>query len=329
MSMRESSRRIARGAAAIAAVVALTALAPMAAFGQDYPKKPIMAIVAFNPGGGTDIAARVILKFAEKYLGGNFVVDNRPGAGGAIGFTAIAMAEKDGYTIGMINPPTVLFAPIQMGDKVKYKLDDFYPIANFVSDPGACVASLESNFKSIKDVIDYAKKNPDTLRVGFGGPGTSEALTLRKFEQTNGIKIRKVPFAGTGPQVTALLGNNIDVMFSNASEVIPQYTQKAVRVLAVGADKRFSAMPDVPTYKESGFDAVQLAMRGLAAPAGVDPKILKKLSDAMKKTFDDPEFRKKAAELSLPLDYIGPEDYMKLLRKFDVMYREEFAKNPW
>jgi len=316
----------------LTALMALAAIAiclPMASFAQDYPKKAITAIVAFNPGGGTDIAARVILKFAEKYMGTSFVVENKPGAGGAVGFTAIAMASKDGYTIGMINPPTVLLKPIQEGNLVKYTLDDFEPIANFVSDPGACVVPPDSPFKSLKDLIAAAKANPNTIRMGYGGPGTSEALTLRNFEQVNGIKVRKVPFEGTGPQLTALLGKNIDVMFTNASEIVSQYESKSVRVLAVGAAKRIDMMPDVPTYKEAGFDAVQIAMRGLAAPKGIDPKSLQLLSEAMRKTFEDPEFKKKAAELLLPLDYMGPEQFKKTLQELDTFYRAEYAKNPW
>jgi tripartite-type tricarboxylate transporter receptor subunit TctC len=321
----DSSRK---AAALLAVVLALAAFAPQA-FAQDYPKKPITAIVAFGAGGGTDLAARIILKYAEKYLGGTFVVDNKPGAGGAIGFTAIAQAPKDGYTIGMINPPSVLFNPIQLGDKVKYKLEDFALIANFVSDPGAIMVAYDSPFKTLKEVVDYAKKNPDKLRVGYGGPGTQEALTLRKWEQDNNLKILKVPFTGTGTNLTALLGKNTEVMFANASEIMPQVESKQIRVLAVGTAKRFDWMPEVPTYKEAGFDATQVAMRGLAAPKGVDPAILKKLADAMKKTFDDPEFRVKAKEASLPLDYLGPEDFMKTLQSLDVFYRAEYAKNPW
>ncbi|HEY9055022.1 MAG TPA: tripartite tricarboxylate transporter substrate binding protein [Rectinemataceae bacterium] len=318
-----------KAAAFVVLAIALAAVLPQAAFAVDYPKKPITAIVAFGAGGGTDLAARIILKYAEKYIGGTFVVDNKPGAGGAIGFTAIAQAPKDGYTIGMINPPSVLFNPIQLGDKVKYKLEDFALIANFVSDPGAIMVPYDSPFKTLKDVVDYAKKNPDKLRVGYGGPGTQEALTLRKWEQSNAIKILKVPFTGTGPNLTALLGKNTEVMFANASEIMPQYTSKQIRVLAVGTAKRFDWMPEVPTYKEAGFDATQMAMRGLAAPKGVDPAILAKLSEAMKKTFDDPEFRQKAAEASLPLDYQGPEEFLKTLEELDIFYRAEYAKNPW
>lgn len=295
----------------------------------DYPKKPIMAIVAFPAGGGTDICARAILKAAEKYTGQGFVVDNKPGAGGAIGFTALAGAPKDGYTIGMINAPTVLLAPIQLGDKVKYKMDDFTPIANFVSDPGVFVVSPNSQFKTLQDFIAYAKANPDQVKIGFGGPGTSEALALRALEQANGIKLRKVPFEGTAPQVTALMGGNIDIMISNASELYPQYAAKSLRYLAVGSEKRIEMCADVPTYKESGFDYVQLAMRGLAAPKGMDPKQVQILADAMKKVCEDPDFKKTANELHLPLDYMGPEDFKKELQKQDAFYRAEFAKSPW
>ena len=296
---------------------------------EKYPTKPIQAIVAFNPGGGTDIAARTILKYAEKYLGTSFVVDNKPGGGGAIGWTAIATARPDGYTIGMINPPSIVFNPITLGNKVKYKLADFAPIANFVSDPGACVVEVDSKFNSLQDIIDYAKEHPDEVRIGYSGPGTTEALTIRRIEQLNDVKFRKIPFDGTGPMLTALMGKNADLMFANASEVYPQYVGKTIKVLCVGSEERIEMMPDVPTYIESGFNHTQLAMRGLAAPAGLAPEKVKILADAMEKTFADPEFRKAAADLMLPLDYIGPDDYKALLEEFDAFYRKEFAEKPW
>lgn len=294
-----------------------------------YPSKPIVTIVAFSPGGGTDVCARAILKTAEKYTGQGFVVDNKPGGSGAIGFAAIANAPKDGYTIGMINAPTIVVHPIQLGDKVNYKLDDITPIANFISDPGTFSVPIDSPFKTLQDFIEYAKANPNKVRMGYGGPGTSEALALRTLEQQTGIVLRKVPFEGTGPQVTALMGKNIDIMISNASEIYPQYESNSIRVIAVGAEKRIDMYPEVPTYKESGFDCIQTMMRGLAAPKGMDPKQIQLLAEAMRKTFDDPEFQKIAKKLSLPLDYMGPEEFSKELKKQDEFYRAEFAKNPW
>lgn len=294
-----------------------------------YPKKPIMAIVAFPAGGGTDIVARSILKTAEKYTGQGFVVDNKPGAGGAVGFTALAGAQKDGYTIGMINAPTIVLAPIQLGDKVKFKLDDFVPIANFVSDPGVFAVPFDSPFQTFKDFIDYAKANPNKVRLGYGGPGTSEALAIRSLEQTMGIQIRKVPYEGTGPQLTSLMGKNIDIMISNASEIYPQYEAKQIRVLAIGSENKIDMYPEVPTYKESGFNYIQLAMRGIGAPKGMDPKQIQVLVDAMKKSFDDPEFKAHAKSLHLPLSFMGPEEFQKELQKQDAFYRAEYAKSPW
>lgn len=295
----------------------------------DYPKKPIEAIVAFNAGGGTDIVARTLLKHAEKYAGTTFVVNNKPGAGGAIGFTAIAQANPDGYTIGMVNPPTLLLHPIQLKDQVKYTLDDFALIANFVTDPGAFVVKADSPYKTLQDFIDDAVKNPGKVKIGYGGPGTSEALALRKFEQANNINLSKVPFEGTSPQLTALLGGHIDIMITNASEINPQYKDKSVRVLAVGAEERIDLMPDVPTYKESGFDYVQVSMRGLAAPKDMDPRQVQFLADVVKRTMEDPEFQQQAQNMSLPLDYLGPEEYKQVLIEMDAKLRSEYEKNPW
>ncbi len=295
----------------------------------DYPKKPIETIVAFNPGGGTDTAARTVLQFAEKYAGTSFAVVNKPGAGGAIGFTQIALAPTDGYTIGMINPPSLLMYPIKDGDAVKYKLDDFAPIANLVTDPGTFIVAPNSPFKTFQEFVDYAKKNPEKLKIAYSGPGSTEDLALRQLEEQNGVKLKKVPFEGTAPGLTALLGGHVDIQITNASEVYTQYKEKTIRVLAVGAESKIKMMPDVPTYKESGFDTTQIAMRGLAGPKDMDPKQVQYLADVMKKTLEDPDFQKKAEELALPLDFMGPEEYKSLLEKMSADFAEEFKKNPW
>lgn len=312
----------------VSAVFAAGATSVLAA-DDVYPQKPVMTIVAYPAGGGTDIVARSALKTAEKYTGKGFVVDNRPGAGGAIGFTALASAPKDGYTIGFINAPTIVMNPIQLGDKVKYKLDDFVPIANFVSDPGVFAVNADSPIKTFKDFVEKARANPGKLKMAYGGPGTSEALALRMLEQKADIKFRKVPFEGTAPQLTALMGEHVDIMISNASEIFPQVESKSLRIIAVGSPKQIEMYPGVPTYKESGFDYVQVAMRGLAAPKGMDPKQIQVLVAAMKKTYDDPEFKKNAKELHLPLEFLGSEDFAKELKRQDAFLREEFAKNPW
>ncbi|WP_161493833.1 tripartite tricarboxylate transporter substrate binding protein [Virgibacillus necropolis] len=294
----------------------------------DYPSQPIEAIIAFNAGGGTDVAARTVLRYAEEYADTSFAVLNKPGAAGEIGFTTLANAEPDGYTIGMINPPTTLLHPIQRPDEVKYTLDDFKLIANVVSDPGALVVKADSSINSLKDLFDAVRKKPD-LNLAYGGPGTSEALTLRRIEEMEDISFNKIPFEGTSPALSALLGGHVEVLITNASEVVSQLKDGKIKVLAVGAEERIDMMPDVPTYKEEGLDLIQVSMRGFAAPKGISDEQQKFLADVIKKTMEDEEFQKKAEEMALPLDYKGPEEYKEFLEDMNKDLQEEYEKNPW
>ncbi|MCM3636577.1 tripartite tricarboxylate transporter substrate binding protein [Sporosarcina luteola] len=294
---------------------------------NEYPKKPIEVIVAFNAGGGTDVAARTILNFTEKHAGTSFAVINKPGAAGEIGFTALAGAPTDGYTIGMINPPTTLLHPIQRPDEVKYNLDDYALIANIVSDPGAFVVNADSPINTLDELFEAAKDGK--LNMAYGGPGTSEALTLRRTEEMKGIEFNKIPFEGTSPAVAALMGGHVDVLITNASEIISQYEDKKIKVLAVGSDDRVDLLPDVPTYKEEGLELTQVSMRGLAAPKGISKEQQEFLAEAIRKTMEDEEFIKKAKEMALPLDYKGPDEYKEFLENYNNELTEEFEKNPW
>lgn len=296
---------------------------------ENYPEKPIEVIIAFDAGGGTDVAARTVLKFAEKYTDASFAAINKPGAAGEIGFTAIANAPTDGYTIGMINPPTTLLHPIQRPGKVKYNLDDYALIGNIVSDPGAIVVSADSDIDSLDDLIKKAKENPSKVNMAYGGPGTSEALTLRQFEEMKGVTFNKIPFDGTAPAYSALLGGHVDVLITNASEVYSQYKDEAIKILGVGSEERIDMMPDVLTYKEAGLDLLQVSMRGLAAPKGISPEVQEYLANILKKTLEDPEFQKKAEEMALPLDYKSPEEYREFLENMNKQLTEQYEKSPW
>ena len=294
-----------------------------------YPERAIEAIIAFDPGGGSDIAARSILSYTEEYLGEPFAIENQPGAGGVVGWTAIAHSEPDGYTLGMINLPSIIFNPITMGDQVNYTMDDFAPIANFVSDPGTFAVLPDSEIQTFEDMINKAKETPNGLRIAYSGPGTSEALTLRRMEQTYGIELREVPFDGTGPMLTALLGKQVDVMCANVSEIVGQYEGGAVKLLAVGAEERIDMVPDVPTYIECGFEQTQVAMRDMAAPADTPDEIIQKLAAAMEQTFNNPEFQEAAASQNLPLDFLGPEEFQAEIDRQEQFYTEQYAENPW
>ncbi len=291
-----------------------------------YPEKPIKVIVAFSPGGGTDTAARTVFKFAEKYSPVPFVIINKPGAAGEIGFTFLAKSKPDGYTIGFINPPTTLIHPILRPNKVKYRLKDFQPIANIVNDPGTLAVRSQSKFKTMKEVMDYIAKHPNKLSIAYGGPGTSEALALEQLEKLAGGTFRKIPFEGTAPAIAALLGGHVDVMISNISEIYNQVQDGKIRVLGVGSSKRISWVPDVPTYKEAGYDVIQVALRGVAAPRGITEEQIKWLEGLIKKVFNDEEFQKKAKEMQLPLQFMGAKEYEEFLIDLDKRLREILIK---
>lgn len=294
-----------------------------------YPDKPVEVIVAFSAGGGTDIAARTLFRYAEKYFGQSFAVVNKTGAAGEIGFTALANAPVDGYTIGFINPPTILLHPIQRGDSVKYTLDDFQPIANIVMDPGVIVVRENSPLMNVEDFISQASSQAKDISIGYSGPGTSEARFLTKFEQGYGFELNKVPFDGSAPSVVALLGGHVDSCIMNISEIESQYKEGTVRILAVGSSTRTEMMPDVPTFIEQGYELLQVSYRGVAAPAGMDSAQVQKIESAIQQTLEDPEFRVKAAELQLPLQYMDSEEYLATLREMDDYYRREWETNPW
>jgi tripartite-type tricarboxylate transporter receptor subunit TctC len=294
-----------------------------------YPTKSVEIIVSFAPGGESDSNARMVGRYLEKSLAASFPVINKPGASGEIGWTTVANSKKDGYTIAFINPPSFVMLPVQRGKDSNYTLDAFEPIANIVSDPGTIAVRADSRFKSLKEIIDAAKANPDTITVAVGGAGTSEAMTATRFEGVTGAKFKKVQFEGTGPMLAALLGGHVDFAIMNISGGYSLYADGKIRYLATGAGERAASMPQLPTYKELGYDVIHVSMRGFAAPKGTDMRIIEILDKAIKAALDDPEFKAKAEELKLPLDYIDHTKYKAYLNDIDRYYRDMWAKNPW
>ncbi|GHS93637.1 hypothetical protein AGMMS50276_04610 [Synergistales bacterium] len=293
-----------------------------------YPEKPVEVIVAMQAGGGTDVAARTLFKFAEKYFGQSFAIINKPGASGEIGWTAIAQAKPDGYTIGFINPPGFLILPIQR-PAAKYRLEDFQLIANVVLDPGLIGVGKDSKFKTLRDLMAEAKKAPKSVSISYTGPGTSEALLLSRIEKHDGVELNKVPFDGSAPGMVALMGNHVDAVTMNVSEAHTYIYDGNLRLLGVGSLERDPSVPDVPTYKEEGYDYLQVALRGVAAPKGIPAEALFAIQDAIDKAIKDPEFQAKAAELQMPLHYLNAEEYTKFLQGIDKDLQTEWKTNPW
>jgi tripartite-type tricarboxylate transporter receptor subunit TctC len=297
------------------------------AVAQEWPQRSITMIVAYDAGGGTDILARTVARYLEEELGTSIIVENRPGAGGQVGFTALAQANPDGYTIGFINLPPLLTIPIER--TAAYSLAHLEPIANLVDDPGAFNVHVDSEFQTLDDLVAYARENPGAVTVGTSGVGSDDHLAMLAFERIAGIELTHVPFSGAAPNRAALLGRHIAVGGFNISEAMEFLEEGRIRTLGQMADERWELAPDVPTFQEQDYNVVAGSQRGLAAPAGVPEEILDRLSEAVERALNNPEFVEDARRTYLPLRYIPRQQYIEFLQEQDRVFRELWEEDPW
>lgn len=311
---------------AIAATIGLTMATLVHA---EYPERPISMIVAYSAGGGTDIAARTLAPFIEKHLGkgASIVVLNKPGAGGEIGFTELAQAKPDGYTIGFINTPNILTIPIQR--KARYSLESFTPIANVIDDPGAFNVQASSNIKGLQDLVAFAKANPLKVTYGTSGIGSDDHLSAMQFERLAGVKLKHVPFPGAADVRTAVLGGHVTMASMNISEAITDVEAGTLSSLGQMGRARWSGATKVPTFKEQGFEIYNGSMRGIAAPAGMPGDIVARLENAVKAAINDPDFQEKAKQQALPLAFMDAKTYANELKSLTATFQTLWQEEPW
>jgi len=291
-----------------------------------YPEKPVHVIVPSTAGGGTDVMARLLAKFGEKYLGAPMVVDNMPGAGGMIGFTAIAQAKKDGYTFGCLYTPH-LTAHVS-AKRAKYTLDDFDYIGNLVTDPGIIVVPGNSPIKDLAGLADFAKKN-ENCTASTSGPGGDDDFARLACQSDLGIKLRAVPSKGSSAAKANVMGGHVTVGFMNVSQVEAQVKSGEMRALAVMADKRSDKLPDVPCAAELGYPTmVSDSSRGFAAPKGMPAEAIAKLREMFTKTIADPEFQEAAKE-SLIINEMDADKYKAYLERLQKATDLAFEVAPW
>ncbi|MDM0120733.1 Bug family tripartite tricarboxylate transporter substrate binding protein [Variovorax arabinosiphilus] len=298
-------------ALATVAVASALSLAPLAAQAQAaFPSKPITIIVPFSAGGTTDILARVVGQFMSTDLGQPVVVDNRAGAGGNIGGQAAARATPDGYTIFM---GTVGTHAINQALYKKMPFDpikDFAPLSRVAMVPNLLVANPSQPYKNVKELIAYAKANPGKVNFGSSGAGSSIHLSGELFKQMAGVDMQHVPYRGSAPAVSDLLGGQISIMFDNMPSAIPHVKGGKLRPLAVTTAKRSPALPDVPTIAESGVPGYEAtSWFGLLAPAGTPAPVIAKLNASILKALANPEVKKKLAEQGAEAAGEKPEQF--------------------
>src|SRR5690349_5960563 len=289
------SRKKVTAAIAAAALLALTgcganAGATSASSGDDFPKKgkSIDLIVAFSSGGAVDTAARLVQPVLEKELGTNVEVINKPGAGGQIGYTQLTSAKPDGYTIGATGSPSVVVSPLDPARGAKYTRDSFQPLGRQVIDPTVIAVQPDSPYQTLKELLDAVKAKPKSLTASTTGIQTGEHFALAQIQESTGSEFAPVHFSeGASQATTAFLGKHVDVLVANVSDVNDLSKQGKARVLGVMAGDRAPSLPEIPTFKESGYDLTAGTARGYSAPAGLPADVAKKLEAAIEKAIED------------------------------------------
>jgi tripartite-type tricarboxylate transporter receptor subunit TctC len=277
--------------AAVTLLAALLAAPPAGA--QQYPSRPVRLVAPFAPGGGTDITARILAEGLGQALGQTVIVDNRPGAGSTLGTDIVAKATPDGYTL--------LLTTISMAFNVAlYKnlpydtLRDLTPISLVTDQPNILVAHPSLPAKSFQEFVALARSQPGKLTYGSAGIGSGTHLAMELLLMSQNLDLVHVPYKGTGPTLTALLGNQISVFFSTFASALPHVTAGRLRAFAVTSVKRASALPEVPTVAESGVPGYEYATwYGLLAPAGTPRAVIEKLNKATVTVLNSPEIQQR------------------------------------
>lgn len=308
---------------ALVGAMILTAGAALA----EYPEKPIQIIVGFDAGGGTDVMARTAAPFIEKYLGegASLVVKNMPGASGQIGITETAGADPDGYTIGTFNLPGMMARTIDRDSA--YDVDSFTYLANVVNDPNVIVTSKRGDLDTLEKLIAEATANPGAVTVGMSSLGGDDHFMLIKLQELIGAEFTIVPFSGSAPARTALMGGHVAMGILNISEVAE--FQEELNVIGVAQAERSPFAPDLPTFKEQGLDLFNGSMRGFVAPAGLPADVEAKLLDALGQLAGDEEFLAAMAATANPVEVVTGAEFKALTESIHDLAKGVWETTPW
>ena len=289
------------------AAIAAPAILPAHVFAQDkYPSRPIKLIAPWPAGGSSDGVMRAFADSASKTLGVPVIIENKPGVGGTLGAAAMVGAAPDGYTLTQL--PLGIY---RLPHMQKMPFDPVADLTHIVCLTGytfgiACTA--DAPFKTLKDMVAYAKANPGQLEYGHTGTGTTPHLAIEEFSEKAGIRLNPVPFKGSAEIMQAILGGHIRMM-SGTTEFAPHVQSGKLRLLATLGSNRNKAFPDVPTVKESGWDTITESPFGIGGPKGMDPAVVKVLHDAFRKTLDDAKVQETLDKFFMPTVYMSTADY--------------------
>ena len=296
---------------------ALLALAAMPALAQSapWPSKPIRYIVPFAPGGTTDIFARVVGEKLATALGQQILVDNRAGQGGSLGSAELARAAPDGYTIG---GGTISSHAINatLYDKLSYDpVTSFAPITLYATQPNVLLVHPSVPAKSVKELIELLKANPEKYSFGSAGTGTSQHISGEMFKTMAGVKMQHIPYRGSGQMLPELLGGTLPIAFDNIATALPHIKAGKLRALAVTTAKRSAVAPEVPTMAESGLAGYEISSwQAVFAPAGTPKPIIDRLYSEISKILQLPDVQKRLSDMGLDLSGMPPQELAALVK---------------
>jgi putative tricarboxylic transport membrane protein len=297
----------------------LLALIPVGLFAQDFPTKPVNLIVTFAPGGTLDVSTRILATKAEKFLGQPVIVSNVGGGGGSVALAQVATKKPDGYTITSCTSTGLIRIP-QLRD-VPYGPDDFIPVMHFASVQSGVVVKSDSPFKTFKDLIEFARKNPGKVTYATSGAGSPMHIAMEFVAMKEGIKWTHVPQTGGAPGLTAVLGGHVTAM-SDSTEWLPHVKEGSLRLLVTHGEKRMKIFPDVPTLRDLGYDFINETVFMIAAPKGTPAPVIKKLDESFRQAMDDPQFIETISAIAFEVSYRNSADTKKYLDDAYIRFGE-------
>lgn len=310
-----SRRRIPWLSLAVVVLFALIATQAWAADKpKDYPNKPVTIQIGFGAGGSSDVGVRLLAESLKKVIGQPVLAENKPGAGGQVMWTDFKNnAKPDGYTLALINVPQLQTVVFDASRKPLFTMKDFQPVANHVQDPGAILVRKESPYKTLEDLLADAKARPGQVKASTTGIGSDDHLALLDVQRQAKVTFNIIHLKDTPTAMTRVLGGHTDVNFDNVGGFLPSVESGLARILAVMMEKRYPDLPNVPTFKERGFDLVSSSTRGYVFPAGTPMEIVRYMEQSIKKAMEDPEHIDKMKKAGLTLKFMGIEEFSKFL----------------
>jgi tripartite-type tricarboxylate transporter receptor subunit TctC len=281
---------------------------------QPYPTRPINITIGFSPGGAVDPAVRGLAAATEKYLSQPFVLSNRGGGGGSIALSIVAKEKPDGYHLVGTSTSGIIYVP--HFSEVSYKLDDFIPIVMFAKTPHiGLIVKSSSPWKTLKEFVEYAKKNPGAVNYGTSGVGSPQHLAMEYIAKQEHIQWTHVPYKGSSEAFMALLGGHITAQSGGIHEIQDHVKAGTVRILAVHGEQRMKNLPDVPALHEAGYNFSGEIYLVLETPKGTPPAIVKRLEEAFRKGTTDPNFIQVMEKMEIEITYRNSEDTKKYLEE--------------